>query len=38
VREDLAGGRRHIYEARLKEQRRSKGYPGHEAAPRDESL
>ncbi|GAA2447297.1 hypothetical protein GCM10010191_75670 [Actinomadura vinacea] len=33
VRDDLAGGRRHLYEARLKEQRRSKGRPGHEATP-----
>ncbi|GLZ07572.1 hypothetical protein Acsp03_50380 [Actinomadura sp. NBRC 104412] len=33
VRDDLAGGRRHLYEARLKERRRSKGMPGHEAAP-----
>ncbi|MFD0856677.1 hypothetical protein ACFQ07_30880 [Actinomadura adrarensis] len=33
VRDDLAGGRRHVYEARLKELRRSKGQPGHEASP-----
>jgi hypothetical protein len=37
VRDDLAGGRRHIYEARLKEQRRSKGHPGHEATPQGET-
>ncbi|MFF5258957.1 hypothetical protein ACFY4C_08425 [Actinomadura viridis] len=33
VRDDLVGGRRHMYEARLKEERRSKGRPGHGAAP-----
>jgi hypothetical protein len=35
VREDLAGGRRHLYEARLKETRRSKGRRGHEATPQE---
>jgi hypothetical protein len=33
AREQLAGGRRHLYEARLKEQRRTHGHPGHEAHP-----
>jgi hypothetical protein len=33
VRDDLAAGRRHVYEARLKELRRSRGRPGHEATP-----
>ncbi|XVQ11982.1 hypothetical protein ACQP1W_05200 [Spirillospora sp. CA-255316] len=35
VHDELAGGRRHLYEARLKERRRSKGHPGHEATPED---
>jgi hypothetical protein len=30
---DLTGGRRHLYEAGLKEQRRTQGEPGHEAKP-----
>ncbi|WP_433791182.1 hypothetical protein [Actinoplanes sp. CA-252034] len=29
----LAGGRRHLYEAELKERRRTHGRPGHEARP-----
>jgi hypothetical protein len=33
ARDTLAGGRRHLYEAELKEQRRSRGRPGHEARP-----
>ncbi len=33
ARDTLAGGRRHLYEAELKEQRRSHGQPGHEARP-----
>ncbi|MDN4598694.1 hypothetical protein [Leifsonia virtsii] len=33
ARERLAGGRRHLYEAELKEQRRTHGEPGHEARP-----
>jgi hypothetical protein len=33
ARDELAGGRRHGYEARLKQQRRTRGMPGHEAAP-----
>lgn len=33
ARERLAGGRRHLFEAELKEQRRTHGKPGHEARP-----
>ncbi|MCX4469107.1 hypothetical protein OOK41_02045 [Micromonospora sp. NBC_01655] len=33
ARERLAGGRRHIYEAEMKERRRTPGMPGHEATP-----
>jgi hypothetical protein len=33
AREELVAGRRHLYEARMKEQRRSRGRPGHEARP-----
>ncbi|SCG73236.1 hypothetical protein [Micromonospora coxensis] len=33
ARDDLAGGRRHLYEAEMKERRRSRGRPGHEARP-----
>ncbi|WGW12795.1 hypothetical protein LWF01_03200 [Saxibacter everestensis] len=35
AREQLLGGVRHVYEARLKERRRSSGRPGHEATPDD---
>jgi hypothetical protein len=35
AREQLAGGRRHLYEAALKEDRRSPGRAGHEAKPAD---
>jgi hypothetical protein len=31
ARDELAGGRRHLYEAELKEKRRTHGRPGHEA-------
>jgi hypothetical protein len=31
ARDQLAGGRRHLYEAELKEKRRTHGRPGHEA-------
>ena len=31
ARDELAGGRRHLYEAELKERRRTHGRPGHEA-------
>lgn len=30
ARTELAGGRRHLYEAELKERRRTRGRPGHE--------
>ncbi|MGN6687407.1 MAG: hypothetical protein ACTHK1_07710 [Actinomycetales bacterium] len=33
VRDELVGGRRHLYEARLKQARRSRGVAGHEATP-----
>ncbi|MEU9506223.1 hypothetical protein AB0D32_08060 [Micromonospora sp. NPDC048170] len=33
AREELVGGRRHLYEAEMKERRRSRGRPGHEARP-----
>ena len=33
ARAALAGGRRHLYEAEMKEDRRTDGLPGHEAAP-----
>jgi hypothetical protein len=33
ARNELAGGRRHLYEARMKERERSAGRPGHEATP-----
>ncbi|ABP56374.1 hypothetical protein Strop_3944 [Salinispora tropica CNB-440] len=33
TRERLAGGRRHIYEAEMKQRRRTHGLPGHEATP-----
>jgi hypothetical protein len=33
VRDELVGGRRHVYEAELKEQRRTPGRPGHESRP-----
>ncbi|MEU3453657.1 hypothetical protein ABZ671_08645 [Micromonospora sp. NPDC006766] len=33
ARDELAGGRRHLYEAEMKEHRRSPGRPGHEARP-----
>ncbi|MDI6101489.1 hypothetical protein QLQ12_22990 [Actinoplanes sp. NEAU-A12] len=35
ARERLAGGRRHLYEAELKERRRTHGRRGHEALPLD---
>ncbi len=37
ARDDLAGGRRHLYEAEMKERRRTHGMPGHEATPGDQS-
>ncbi|GAT68199.1 hypothetical protein HS048_28050 [Planomonospora sp. ID91781] len=33
IRNELAGGRRHLYEAEMKERRRTRGRPGHEAVP-----
>lgn len=33
ARDQLADGRRHLYEARLKQQERTASQPGHEAAP-----
>ncbi|MBQ1043253.1 MULTISPECIES: hypothetical protein [unclassified Micromonospora] len=33
ARDELVGGRRHLYEAEMKERRRSRGMPGHEARP-----
>ena len=33
VREELQQGARHVFEAEMKENRRTKGRPGHEAAP-----
>lgn len=34
ARQQLADGRRHLYEAAMKERRRSHGRPGHEERPR----
>ncbi|MFI6266412.1 hypothetical protein [Micromonospora sp. NPDC051006] len=33
AREQLVDGRRHLYEAEMKERRRTRGRPGHEARP-----
>ncbi|TDB73677.1 hypothetical protein [Micromonospora sp. KC721] len=33
ARDELVGGRRHLYEAQMKESRRTRGRPGHEARP-----
>lgn len=33
VRDELHGGERHVFEARLKEARRAHGRPGHESRP-----
>lgn len=33
ARDELVAGRRHLYEAGLKEDRRTHGHPGHEAEP-----
>ncbi|MCE5289213.1 MAG: hypothetical protein LLG14_08200 [Nocardiaceae bacterium] len=33
VREQLLDGRRHLFEAEMKERRRSRGVPGHSATP-----
>lgn len=32
---DLVGGRRHLHEARMKQERRTQGLPGHEASPEE---
>jgi hypothetical protein len=34
VRDELMGGRRHVFEAEMKERRRSRGVAGHESRPR----
>lgn len=34
ARDELVGGRRHLFEAEMKESRRTHGAPGHEARPR----
>ncbi|WFE43896.1 hypothetical protein [Verrucosispora sp. WMMD1129] len=36
ARDQLVGGRRHLYEAEMKERRRTPGRPGHEARPAGE--
>ena len=36
ARDQLVGGRRHLFEAEMKEDRRTKGRPHHEALPSDE--
>ncbi|MCI4065339.1 hypothetical protein MRQ36_23315 [Micromonospora sp. R77] len=33
ARDELVDGRRHLYEAEMKERRRTRGWPGHEARP-----
>jgi hypothetical protein len=35
VREELMGGRRHVFEAEMKQDRRTPGRPGHAATPND---
>lgn len=35
ARDQLLGGRRHVYEAQLKEDNRTHGRPGHEAVPHE---
>ncbi|WP_102418269.1 hypothetical protein [Mycobacterium sp. 4858] len=37
VRDRLTGGRRHVYEAQLKERRRTPAHPAHTASPDDRS-
>jgi hypothetical protein len=36
VRDELTEGLRHVFEARMKEDRRTKGHPGHEGRPESE--
>ncbi|MGL5826250.1 MAG: hypothetical protein ACRCZP_00430 [Phycicoccus sp.] len=33
VRDELVAGRRHVYEAEMKERERTSGHPGHDASP-----
>ena len=35
ARDELMGGRRHVFEAEMKQDRRTHGRPGHEATPDD---
>ena len=35
AREQLVGGKRHLFEAEMKQERRTHGRPGHEATPSD---
>lgn len=35
VRDQITGGRRHVYEAEMKQRRRTHGQTGHEAGPQD---
>ncbi|MEU5550506.1 hypothetical protein ABZ738_12100 [Micromonospora sp. NPDC047793] len=35
ARDELVGGRRHLYEAEMKERRRTRGRAGHEARPQE---
>jgi hypothetical protein len=37
VRDELMAGRRHVFEAEMKAERRTEGEPGHEATPDDVS-
>ncbi|MFE5670264.1 hypothetical protein ACFQ58_01515 [Agromyces sp. NPDC056523] len=37
ARDELVGGRRHLWEAEMKERERTRGLPGHEARPHDAS-
>lgn len=37
ARNELVGGRRHLYEAEMKEARRTHGHPDHTAGPADEN-
>ena len=35
ARDELMGGKRHVYEAEMKQERRTPGRPGHAATPQD---
>jgi hypothetical protein len=37
ARDELVGGRRHLFEAEMKEDRRTHGHPAHTARPTDGS-